>query len=200
MVLWIVAWLSLPPIFYAISLTYPPSTWSSIGELKISRPPALNETANLTYTISSALNRLASARIVLPEGFIWVDCPENAWIWENRWLIKKVELNASEDVEISGTVKAIKTGQWTCEAFITDAEPEPPPQMTMKNLENASYEAGDLLTITVFKDHARVEAFEDWAGAPAPVSPLKVSLEISGEPTIGRVVSLQVIALTTFFE
>jgi hypothetical protein len=63
-----------------------------IGELTFSNPPALNQTAVLTYRVDNPNiaehfqenGWLVSVRIVLPEGLIWISGGENSVISESR--------------------------------------------------------------------------------------------------------------------
>ena len=164
------------------------------GELTFSNPPALDQTAVLVYRIENIRppqqykenGLMVSARIVLPEGLVWVSGGENSLIWENRYLIENLRTFENVPAEISGVVKAIETGRWTVEAFITYVDT--PLYITMRNIENVStevpwwdelpsgwwpswvagpwYEGGALITLNVSENSAYVENGVYWAGVP----------------------------------
>lgn len=95
------------------------------GELFISNPPALGQTATITYRMTQIARTDGvenhSARIVLDEGLVWMS--ENytgtGIIFENRYLIENIQLAENDVVEIVGVIKSVGTGEQTIEAFVT---------------------------------------------------------------------------------
>ncbi len=87
----------------------------------ISKPPALNETAEVSaiftakwdISINTTGPERIAAEIILPpkygDGFEWVG-------EQPRWTGK--ELKKGETVELSGTIKSVKTGNWTIAALM----------------------------------------------------------------------------------
>ena len=77
----------------------------SVG-LDISRAPALGETAELTFTMTSLRDRHTfpnfSGEIILPEGLEYVS---GNLSWEG-------DLLANQTVQFKAIVKAVKTGEW----------------------------------------------------------------------------------------
>ena len=165
----------------------PPSTPSpgkyiGDGELFLSSPPALGQTATLTYIVENLTGitprmRL-SVRIGLQEGFIWLEdsIPGKRLIWENRYLVENVyfpENEMPERIEVSGVIKAVGTGRWNITAFTLPAAGADntllstdnlPPDWRMNGPPSSIHEAGAVINITVSEDSAQVE--EGWYYPP----------------------------------
>jgi len=141
------------------------------GEITISNPPALNQTATLTYTLKGGLSGVMpggriSVVIALEDGLVWADdvTHENRLILENRFLVENVIQDGQ--VEVSGTIKAIKTGKWNIGAFAT-YHTEIHPGFWLDNMSYYSMENHHIYymppsaevysNITVFENSAHVE-------------------------------------------
>src|SRR4030042_1031264 len=85
-------------------------------KLSLSSAPALNRTAELTC---KAFSRFGVPDIIfqvyLPEGLALVD-------GNLSWLGSLAE---NQSFELKATVKAVKTGNWTIEAFAKNQQPQP---------------------------------------------------------------------------
>ena len=99
------------------SVQPPPSpSFGTTAELSLSNAPKLNEEAQLTFTISvmpeynKAINNL-SAEIVLPEGFVHVS---GDLTWQG-------DLNPGQSIQITSTIKSVKTGDWSIGGSIKGA-------------------------------------------------------------------------------
>ncbi len=157
-------------------------------------PPALNQTATLTYVITPRTlgreNELScSVGIVLPEGFVWVgEIPEGRTIVDNRTLLENITLVLNQPIEISGTIKAVQTGVgWHIRAYGLMA--------------GGGSGFGSHLYVTVTENSAWVENApsspplknENLQPLPftsVPRPPLSVNLSLSDPPVLGRVVDL----------
>ena len=145
-----------------------PSRAFGFGELIVPNPPALNQTATLIYRIESVVlshrfpEMILSVRIGLSEGFIWVNsASENRYIFENRYLVENVYAVHDAPLEVSGTIKAIKTGRWNILAFTTDQLDIPPDAYMGEICPLGS--AGAIINITVSEDSAQVENGYYWS-------------------------------------
>ncbi|MCJ7516275.1 MAG: hypothetical protein MUO89_10020 [Dehalococcoidia bacterium] len=85
-------------------------------KLSLSNAPALNQTAELTC---KAFSRFGVPDIIfhvyLPEGLALVD---GNLTWQGS-------LAENQSFELKATVKAVKTGNWTIEAFAKNQQPQP---------------------------------------------------------------------------
>jgi len=91
----------------------------------ISKAPALNETADLTFSfspkqdISLTDSHMFAAEIFLPpkygDGFQWVG---EKPIWRGN------DLKKGETIELNGTIKSVMTGNWTIAAIVFSIENE----------------------------------------------------------------------------
>ena len=92
------------------------------ASLSISEPPPLNTTAEVTFTFSSLVNLTNTsnlrAEIVFPsvygDGFEWVG-------EQPKW---KGSLMKGDEIEINGTIKSTKKGNWTVAAALFFAQNE----------------------------------------------------------------------------
>ncbi|MBA3046061.1 MAG: hypothetical protein KKH41_03415 [Candidatus Thermoplasmatota archaeon] len=84
--------------------------------LSISEPPPLNKTTNVTFTFSAEYNLSNDsnlrAEIVFPpiygDGFEWIDS-------QPKW---RGSLMKGDEIEINGTFKSKKIGNWTIAAIV----------------------------------------------------------------------------------
>lgn len=150
------------------------------GELFISNPPALGQTATLTYILENLSGitpgMTLSCRILLLEnGLVWLEnsIQGKRLIWENRYLVENVYFPKNENlpgrVEVGGTVKAVGTGRWNVVAFTVRAAYEniiihdPPPNYMPELLLYKSGRllmAGAVINLSVSENSAQVE--EGW--------------------------------------
>ena len=131
--LWVVLTISTA---HAVSAT--PPEIPIYGSLEFSdSPPALNQTATLTYVMNptDTWERLVSARIVLPEGLVWV----SGGFVEGRYLFENVHIIEDMPVQVGGIVKATENGRWNIQAFVTEVDS--PSDMTLENLTHSAYGA-----------------------------------------------------------
>jgi len=149
------------------------------GELFISNPPALGQTATLTYILENLSGitpgMTLSCRIVLENGLVWLEnsIPGKRLIWENRYLVENVHFpeneNLSGRVEVGGTIKAVETGRWNIVAFtvpaaydnitILDFPPNYMPGLLLYK-EGQLLMAGAVINLSVSENSAQVE--EGW--------------------------------------
>ena len=91
-------------------------TTAELSLSSLSNPLKLNEEAQLTFTIgvmpeyNKAINNL-SAEIVLPEGFVHVS---GDLTWQG-------DLNPGQPIQITSTIKSVKTGDWSIGGSIKGA-------------------------------------------------------------------------------
>jgi hypothetical protein len=149
------------------------------GKLFISNPPALGQTATLTYILENLSGitpgMTLSCRIVLENGLVWLEnrIPGKRLIWENRYLVENVHFpeneNLSGRVEVGGTIKAVETGRWNIVAFtvraaydniiIHDFPPNYMPEILLYK-SGRMLMAGAVINLSVSESSAQVE--EGW--------------------------------------
>jgi hypothetical protein len=196
--------------YFLIRRSETPATMGH-GELFVSNPPALNQTATLTYVLEGGLSGVSPGErfavlIGLDEGFIWVDSviPENRYIVENRYLWQIVTCPENIRVEVSGTIKAVKIGRWNIKAYAAIGSPwgglENIPYEENMNIPASPGAAGVNINITVTENSAQVE--NGWyvhraenenihIGTPlAPHNPVQTTLSFSNSPCLDRIVDL----------
>jgi hypothetical protein len=167
--------------------------------LEISRVPPLNETAYLTAVITPKHNYTdhgnISARIVLPEGFIFIDHDDTSTLYYDRILEWGGNLTKGTNVIFGGTIKSVKIGNWTIHAKLIWGDV---PINETDNPEN-SYEVIGILYIHVDVDSAYIHdgPFPKPGGPDVqegypfvPRSPMNVNLSLSNAPPLNQTAKL----------
>ena len=105
--------------------------WKYIGyrNLSISNAPALNQTARITYSIIPDKDtEVLLVYLSIPDGFELMDVEgRGARTWHNTTYLDTIDAkwfptNLSKDkmYQFSATIKAVKTGNWTIQAYRTN--------------------------------------------------------------------------------
>lgn len=181
------------------------------GGITLSDPPALGQTATLTFTIVptqlyGSESEPAVVRIVLENGLEWVDDNSILEDWEQventHWLdndspkiegyTRGVNVDAFENVpvQVEGTIRAVKIGTWNIEAFL------------VYKGRTAAYSGYISIHVQVSENSAQVGEGYHWPwmdnenvqhGQPvnlAPRLPLNIELSFTQQPSLNQAVDL----------
>jgi|GEM_PF-3787622 len=115
------------------SASAPPmiTNWKYIGyrNLSISNAPALNQTARVTYSIIPDRDiEVLLIYLSIPDGFELIDVEgRGARTWRNTTYLDAIDakwfptnLSKDEMYQFSATIKTVKTGNWTIQAYRTN--------------------------------------------------------------------------------